>query len=72
MVGYRCVNCIWYDSVHESLKEACFGDKPRGYCRKHKPNILMSKTYCYGIWPLVDPNDLCGEFRQDVTDGLPK
>jgi len=71
MVGYRCMNCMWFDNQHESLKQACFADKPRGYCRKHKPGIIQTKAYYYGVWPLVDPLDFCGEFRQDVTDGMP-
>lgn len=66
------MNCMWFDAVHESLKEACLGLKPKGYCRKHKPGVVMNKAYCYGIWPLVDRLDFCGEFRQDVSDGLPK
>lgn len=60
MVDYRCKNCIWYDTEHESLKDI---PDNLGYCRKHKPIIYGKDGKYYGDWPLVDKNDLCGEFR---------
>jgi hypothetical protein len=36
-----------------------------GYCRKHHPIVFSREGRYYGGWPLVDENDLCGEFRED-------
>lgn len=60
MVSHRCMNCIWYDTVHESLKEV---PDNFGYCRKHKPLIYTKDGRYYGGFPLLDKNDFCGEFR---------
>lgn len=62
MVSYRCKGCRWFDHQHERLKEV---PDNFGYCRKHRPVIYLYENRHYGGWPLVDINDLCGEFRQD-------
>ena len=63
MISHRCKNCAWWDNAHKSLADV--NDKAFGYCRKHKPLTVQRGNYVYGIWPLVDQLDLCGEFRQD-------
>jgi len=68
MVGYRCRACMWFDKQHKSLSGV---NLDLGYCRKHKPvifqaNIGTAGDRYYGAWPLVDVDDLCGEFRANV------
>ncbi len=68
MIGYRCKECIWFDCGHESIKELkqlTFGKYKVGYCRKHKPVVYEVLKQYWGGWPLVDDNDLCGEFRKE-------
>lgn len=62
MISHRCHKCLWFDQKHESLTDVADN---YGYCRKHKPVIYQFEGRYYGGWPLVDVNDLCGEFRQD-------
>ncbi len=64
MVSHRCRRCMWFDQEHSSLIEVP-GDY--GYCRKHKPLVYPLEGRYYGGWPLVDVNDFCGEFREDIT-----
>ena len=67
MIGHRCKTCIWFDKEHESVKEIklIFGKYDVGYCRKHKPVVFPSEGRYWGGWPLVDVNDLCGEYRKE-------
>jgi len=66
MISHRCRNCIWFDREHESLKDVKLisGKYVVGYCRKHKPVVYSLADLYWGGWPLVDQNDLCGEFRK--------
>jgi len=68
MVNYKCQNCKWFDHQHISLADPDISDN-YGYCRKHKPMVFNIKNKFYGGWPLVDINDLCGEYREDI-DGM--
>jgi hypothetical protein len=62
------VKCRWFDISHRSLSGL---DGSYGYCRKHKPLVFQLADRHYGGWPLVDADDLCGEFHEDVKDGMP-
>lgn len=66
MIGNRCHSCLWWDCVHESIGE--YRKQGFGYCRKHKPVIYGKENRHWGGWPLVDKNDFCGEFREDIGD----
>jgi len=66
MVSHRCSKCRWFDHQHESLNDV---PDNFGYCRKHKPMVYQIERRFYGAWPLVDVNDLCGEFRLDEDGG---
>jgi len=37
-----------------------------GLCRKHKPGAIAIDKYYYGVQPIMDANEFCGEFREDV------
>ena len=73
MVSHRCKNCLWFDRQHKSIRKegsgfrniSVEGDYIYGYCRKHKPISLKGKGFFYGTWPVVDEEDLCGEFREE-------
>ena len=62
MVFYRCKTCMWFDNQHSSLHGLL---DTYGYCRKHHPVVYLRETRYYGGWPLVDKEDLCGEFREE-------
>lgn len=65
MIGHRCKNCIWWDSQHPSIGHVPIGlDKyVIGFCRKHKPGSLKIGQYFYGVQPVMDADEFCGEFR---------
>jgi len=63
MVSYRCRSCRWFDHQHSSLM--AINEVNYGYCRKHRPSVVVRDSQYYGAWPLVDIEDFCGEFRQD-------
>lgn len=65
MIKYRCKNCLWFDKLHASLRDV---SDNYGYCRKHKPVIYQKDVHYYGGWPLVDNEDLCGEYRDDIVE----
>lgn len=69
MIDYRCKNCIWFDTKHESVKliPAFPGKSKLGFCRKHKPGSIMVKGYYYGVQPVMDAEEFCGEFRKEGT-----
>jgi hypothetical protein len=37
-----------------------------GVCRKHKPSALAIRNYYYGVQPVMDAEEFCGEFRGDT------
>lgn len=37
-----------------------------GLCRKHKPGAIAIDKYYYGVQPIMDANEFCGEFREDA------
>ena len=60
MIGHRCKNCTWWDNEHKRIPV-----EGAGFCRKHKPGGERRDGLIWGVWPLTDENDLCGEFRED-------
>lgn len=67
MIAYRCKSCLWFDQQHESLKAIVpiAGRQEIGYCRKHRPSVFNVGQIFWGASPLMDSNDLCGEYRKD-------
>lgn len=67
MIGHKCMNCLWWDDKHEVVKtvprELC--KTTPGICRKHKPGAIQVGQFYYGVQPIMDANDFCGEFRED-------
>ena len=61
MITHRCKNCLWWDNEHKRVPEGT-----GGFCRKHKPGGERRDGEIWGVWPLTDENDFCGEFREDV------
>lgn len=66
MIGYRCKDCLWFDMEHEGVKliPPIKGKTKMGFCRKHKPGAIQINNYYYGVQPVMDENELCGEFRK--------
>jgi len=66
MIGHRCKNCIWWDNQHDFAKTipAKMSKANPGICRKHKPGALRIGEYYYGVQPVMDAEEFCGEFRK--------
>ena len=63
MINQRCKNCLWWDNTHNRIGD--LRSEGWGYCRKHKPVVFAKDGRHWGGWPLVDREDLCGEFREE-------
>ena len=65
MNGYRCGDCGWFDTVHESVKliPIIAGKTKMGFCRKHKPGYIQLNGFFYGVQIVMDSEEYCGEFR---------
>lgn len=76
MIGHRCKNCLWWDHDHTRVRQAPVvpGIPHPGLCRKHKPGAYALGNVHVGVQPIMDAEDFCGEFREDIkeiSDGLP-
>jgi hypothetical protein len=69
MIGHRCKNCTWWDNEHRAAMNIPIEMKKTqpGFCRKHKPGSLRIGAYFYGVQPVTDGDDFCGEFREDES-----
>lgn len=58
---------MWWDCEHPAIAivPAKLGKSRLGFCRKHKPGGLRIGEWYYGIQPVTDADDFCGEFRED-------
>lgn len=67
MIGHRCGNCIWWDNQHQSvaLIPKVPGKESPGFCRKHKPGAIQIEKHYFGVQPVMDANEFCGEFREE-------
>ena len=67
MIAHRCHNCIWWDNQHPSavhLKPPAYLCKLEpGFCRKHRPGAIQVEGFHYGVQPIMDADEFCGEFR---------
>lgn len=67
MITHRCKKCIWWDTQHPAVMHIPLqlNKTSPGFCRKHKPGALkIGETY-YGVQPVMDGDEFCGEFRGD-------
>lgn len=66
MIGHRCKNCQWWDSEHPSVARIPTEmDKDQmGFCRKHRPGSMRIVHHFYGVQPVMDADEFCGEFRE--------
>ncbi len=69
MIGHRCKNCIWWDNQHPAARHIPpqLDKTTPGFCRKHKPGSLRIGEYFYGVQPVMDADDFCGEFREESS-----
>ena len=67
MITHRCKNCIWWDNQHPHAKTIPIklNKTNPGFCRKKMPGALRIGEYYYGVQPIQDADDLCGEFREE-------
>ena len=68
MITHRCRRCIWWDNQHPSVKliPLELGKVDLGICRKHAPGSLRIGDYFFGVQPVMDGDEFCGEFREQV------
>ena len=66
MIDHRCKNRIWWDNQHSSVAHIPIelGKQNPGFCRKHKPGSLRIGQTFYGVQPVMDTDEFCGEFRK--------
>jgi len=57
---------MWWDNRHPSvvLIPNREGKEMPGSCRKHKPGGMRIGEYYYGVQPVMDADEFCGEFRE--------
>lgn len=67
MIAYRCRNCKWWDSTHRSVEliSIQLGKNTPGFCRKHKPGMFQIDKHYYGVQPVMDAEEFCGEFKKE-------
>ncbi len=67
MLAHRCKNCLWWDNQHPVIETVPteLAKRNPGICRKHKPGPLKIGDFYYGVQPIMDAEDFCGEFRED-------
>ena len=67
MIANRCKSCIWWDSQHQSTKLLpLIPEKTApGFCRKHKPGSIVIEKHYFGVQPVMDADEFCGEYRED-------
>ena len=67
MISHRCRRCIWWDNLHPSVRYIPLelGKDELGICRKHAPGSLRLGNYFYGVQPVMDADEFCGEFREE-------
>ena len=66
MIEHRCEDCQWWDGRPEMVKDVPLelGKTQIGICRKHKPGGLKIGNRYYGVQPITDAQEFCGEFRR--------
>jgi hypothetical protein len=67
MIGHRCRNCMWWDNRHPAVSNIPveMAKVEPGFCRKHKPGAIRVGAYYFGVQPVMDADEFCGEFRAD-------
>ena len=60
-----------WDNQHPAIKlvPVELGKPSPGFCRKKIPGALKIGTWYYGIQPIMDADEFCGEYKED-QDGL--
>ena len=60
---------MWWDNRHGAVHQIPTElNKTRpGFCRKHKPGALKLGNYYYGVQPIMDATEFCGEWREDTS-----
>jgi len=67
MIDYKCIDCLWWDEHHISVKSipVTVEKSHPGFCRKKRPNVVMYKNHHFGTQPVMDAEEFCGEFKKD-------
>ena len=67
MITHRCIFCTWWDNTHPYIKTVpiMLSKNAPGICRKHKPGAIAIGREYYGVQPIMDADEFCGEFKED-------
>ena len=70
MIKNRCKDCLWWDKEHVSVRliPITEGKPIPGFCRKHKPGSVLFQQHHFGVQPVTDANEFCGEFKITVKE----
>ena len=65
MIGHRCKSCIWWVNVHPSIRIVpdVPGKRVLGFCRRRRAGSLRIEQHFYGVHPVMDADEFCGEFK---------
>jgi len=72
MIEHRCKNCTWWDNQHTSVERIPkkLNKGNLGFCRRRRAGSLRIDLHFYGVHPVMDGEEFCGEFKEE-SDGLP-
>ena len=67
MISHRCRECTWWDCQHAGVKliPIVLGKGIVGFCRKHKPGAIQIEKHYFGVQPVMDSEEFCGELREE-------
>lgn len=67
MIGHRCKNCTWWDNQHPSVERIPveLHKTVVGFCRRRRAGSLRIKNHFYGVHPVMDADEFCGEFKEN-------
>ncbi len=67
VIGHRCRNCVWWDAQHPSIKDvpAVLSKTVLGFCRRRRAGSFRVGEHFYGVHPVMDADEFCGEFKGD-------
>jgi hypothetical protein len=65
MISHRCKDCVWWDNQHPSIKlvNPHLGKAVLGFCRRRRAGALRIEDAFYGVHPVMDADEFCGEFK---------
>jgi len=56
---------MWWDNQHISVQYIPPTKEKLnpGFCRKKRPNVILFKDHHFGVQPVMDAKEFCGEYK---------